>query len=289
MFTDQPTTPPRLEVLIDLVREMNGRKLTSATAKDLLQPEGLPGLSERSNQAAVTLSAARQLGILSEREDGQLVLAKARDRRPARDIVLEALDARVLANRDVEPWFGLFYAYLLGRDGAAAPGKGGQWEVDFNRDVLQGAPVTNRFNEVKYTGLRRWMRYAGLGWHDGSDIFHPNPYERLQRKLPEVFGSKRRLEMDEFMSRLGAICPELDGGALFREANRDYDDRTRECTAGLAHALVDLHLDRVLLLDCPRDSAGWSIAAAAPPNDGASLQADRVAAIEFAVKAETSR
>jgi hypothetical protein len=289
MFTDQPTTPPRLEALIDLVRNMAGRKITSATAKDLLQPEGLPGLSKSSNQAAVTLSAARQLGILDENEDSQLVLTKPRDRRPARDIVVEALDKRVLAARDIEPWFGLFYAYLLGRDGSAGPGKGSDWEVDFNRDVVRGATVSNRFNDTKYIGLRRWMRYAGLGWHDGSDTFHPNPYDRLRRNLPEIFGSKRRLDIADFMSRVGVICPELDGGALFREANPNFDARARTCTAGLSHALVDLHLDGALLLDCPPDSAGWSIAAAAPPNDGASLRTERVAAIEFLAKAETSR
>jgi hypothetical protein len=289
MFTDEPTTPARLEALIDLVRNMAGRKITSATAKDLLQPEGLPGLSPSSKQAAVTLKAARLMGIIDEKEDGQLVLTKPRDKRPARDIVVEALDKRVLAAKDVEPWFGLFYAYLLGRDGSAAIGKGSDWEVEFNRDVVRGATVSNRFNDSKYIGLRRWMRYAGLGWHDGANTFHPNPYDRLRRKLPEIFGNERRLDIADFMSRLGVICPELDGGALFREANPSFDDRARTCTAGLSHALTDLHLDGVLLLDCPPDSAGWSIAAAEPPNDGASLRTDRVAAIEFLAKAETFR
>jgi hypothetical protein len=125
------------------------------------------------------------------------------------------------------------------------------------------------------------MRYAGLGWHDGSDTFHPNPYERLRRKLPEIFSGAARLEADDFMTRLGAICPELDGGALFLEANPDRSDRVRCCSAGLSHALVDLHLDGVLLLDCPPDSAGWSIAAAEPPMDGASLRAERVSAVQF--------
>lgn len=281
MFTDDSVTPPRLEALVDLVRNMATRRFTAATAKDLLQPEGLPGLSKSSNQAAVTLSAARQLGLIDDAADGQIVLTKPRDKRPTRDIIVDALDERVLAGRDVEPWFALFYAYLLGRDGSAAPGKGGEWEIAFNRDVVGGAAVSNRFNATKYTGLRRWMRYSGLGWHDGSDTFHPNPYERLRRKLPQIFSGAVRLEAADFMARLGTVCPELDGGALFLEANPDHDDSLRRCTAGLSHALVDLHLDGVLLLDCPPDSAGWSIAPAEPPMDGASLRAERVAAVEF--------
>jgi hypothetical protein len=281
MFTDDSVTPPRLEALLDLVRNMSTRKFTSATAKDLLQPDGLPGLSKSSNQATVTLSAARQLGLISESADGQITLARPRDKRPTRDIILDALDERVLAGRDVEPWFALFYAYLLGSDGNAAPGKGGEWEIAFNRDVVRGAAVSNRFNATKYIGLRRWMRYAGLGWHDSSDTFHPNPYERLLRKLPEIFAGVVRLDAADFMVRLGAACPELDGGALFREANQGRDDRVRLCTAGLSHALIDLHLDGVLRLDCPPDSSGWSIAAAEPPMDGISLRTDRVAAVEF--------
>lgn len=289
MFTDDSITPPRLEALVDLVRSMSTRRFTAATAKDLLQPDGLPGLSKSSNQATVALSAARQLGLISEAADGQITLARPRDKRPTRDIILDALDERVLAGRDVEPWFALFYAYLLGRNGNAPPGKGGEWEIAFNRDVVRGAAVSNRFNATKYTGLRRWMRYAGLGWHDSSDIFHPNPYERLRRKLPEIFARDVRLDVAEFMVRLREACPELDGGVLFREANQEHDDRVRRCTAGLSHALVDLHLDGVLRLDCPPDSSGWSIAAAEPPMDDTSLRTERVAAVEFLGPEGTSK
>jgi hypothetical protein len=97
-----------------------------------------------------------------------------------------------------------------------------------------------------------------LGWQDQKDNFIPSPYDRIKRKLKNIFGGKKKLSSDDFMSSLASQCPELDGGAIFRAANPRVE-LNRTCTRALATVLRDLHDDRIIRLDCPADSRGWSL------------------------------
>lgn len=283
MFTDSEATPARVEMLLDVVRSMTSRKLDAATIKQLIQPPGLPDLTSKSDQARSIIAAARELELIEEQPDGMIRPVRIRDARSARAALVEALGEKVLRDGTVEPWFALFYAFLLGRDesAAAGPAAAASWETRFEREVFGGVTQPNRFNETKYRGLRRWFRYAGLGWHDAEDRFHPNPYERVERQLAAVFGTTRDLPIDRFLERLAETCPELDGGYLFLKANPAWNRAARTLSLGLSHALVDLHLDGVIVLNCPQDSDGWSIASAAPPRD-AHLKSDKVASVGYA-------
>ncbi len=150
--------------------------------------------------------------------------------------------------------------------------------------------MSNRFNHTKYGKMRRWLRYMGLGWHDARDVFQPNPYERVRRRLPLVFGlapgerpPRRPIRLDaaSFMKGLAEACPELDGGWIHASATRRVPREERTCTRALSHALVDLHLDGVIRLDCPADSLGWSLAQAEPPRDATHLRSERFDAVEW--------
>jgi hypothetical protein len=292
MFTDQPVTPARLETIIEIVRGMGDRKVTELVLEHLVQPRCLPGLTPNSHQGRQAVSAAKALGLFVADDDGGVRLnIQPRDRRSVREILLEALDGKVLGNLDLEPHAALFYAYLIGRAGDAKAGQGQFWEAEFERDVFDGEPPANRFNNTKYTGLRRWLRYMGLGWHDGDDTFHPSPYDRIRRCLPVIFGVradtkrlKSPLQLDSiiFMQRLAETCPELDGGWIFVRANTARSqDAERRCTLALAHALIDLHLDQVIQLHCPADSAGWSLDLAQPPRDQEHLLSDRFDSVQW--------
>lgn len=261
MFTDTPTTPMRLEVFLDLVWEMRQRKLDRDAIRKFLQPNGLPDLTPNSRQAFDTLNAAKELGLVTEAADGSF-RPGWNIRRPykAGEIIREAIDEKVLASTEIEPWFSRFYAYVIAQENdVVGSGEVGiKWAGDFNRDVYGGPPSENPFNQTKYTGLRRWMRYAGLGWHDSQDNFIPAPYDRVLRKLDEIFGKKRKLGSDEFMEKLAVQCPELDNGKTFREVNKGID-MNRTSTRALSTVLRDLHDDKVIRLDCPADSRGWSL------------------------------
>ncbi len=285
MFTDSEATPARVEMLLEVARSMSGRKFDSTTVRQLLQPDGLPGLTSKSEQARSIMFAARELELVAEQPDGNFRPTRSRDNRSARLALVEAIDEKVLSDDKVEPWFALFYAFLLGRDesAAAGPQAGIHWETLFERELFSSTKPANRFNPEKYRGLRRWFRYSGLGWHDSDDRFHPNPYERIVRKLPSIFGKKRDLVIETFMDNLSEDCPELDGGHIFLRANPTWDRSRRMTSLGLSHALVDLHLDRVIQLNCPLDSDGWSIAKAAPPFDGDHLKSDRITSVRYPV------
>ncbi|MCG3146076.1 MAG: hypothetical protein HONDAALG_03908 [Gammaproteobacteria bacterium] len=282
MFTDGPVTPVRVEILIDLMRGLSVRRIDRALLAQLLQPEGLPSLDPKKRvQAQETLKAALDLGIMTEDADGTLkLIVERKDKRTAKQILLAALDEVVISSTEVEPYFSLFYSYLLSLNADGCVNRSNsEWAVDFERDVFGGQRVNNPFNEVKLTGLHRWLSYAGLGWYDISEVFQPNPYERLRRRLGAIFAGEAKLTGEEFMRRLSEACPELDGGAIFRRADRGYDPAAKVCTLGLSHALIDLHQDGWIRLDCPRDSRGWSIEAAAPPGD--SLQSGRIDTVEL--------
>jgi len=281
MFTDNPVTPVRLQILIDLLRECP-RGLARKEAYRLLQPEPLNADLGSSSPAVVTVKAAIELE-LAEDDDGVLSLTPAcRKQKGTREAILRAFDNRVLSNADVEKYFALFYSYYLGLGKQVYERRtfnNEQWAEQFNKAVFADAPQENRFNGTKLTGLHRWFNYVGLGWYDPNGDFQANPYERLARALPQMFGRQRKLESQAFMPILAEACPELDGGALFLQANPRWDGAGKQCTLGLSHALIELHLDGVIRLSCPADSEGWDIGDAEPPRDE-DFRSARLAAVE---------
>lgn len=282
MFTDGPVTPIHLETLIDILRDAGSKNLDAETAGLLLQPDALPAVNTKREQTKQVLAAAADLGLVL-RQDGILVLTiERKDNRTTRDIVLEAIDERVLCDREAEPYFALFYSYLLGLGKRAGEKKNREERVsEFNSQVFRGQKQSDQFNETKLTGLHRWLRYAGLGWYYPADVFQCNPYERLRRALGKIFDGKRKIQGGHFMQRLAEVCPELDGGAIFREAVPTFNEADHVCSLGLSHAMVDLHLDGHLILHCPQDSNGWSLHEADPPLDNQTLRSARIDFVEL--------
>jgi hypothetical protein len=279
MFTDGPVTPLHVETLIEVLRRLGGRKMTREALYGALQPSGLTGSQQQSKDA---IRASIELELINEREDSELELTEAaKGRRSVRECVLEAIDNRVLRNAETEYYFALFYSYMLGLGKDAKKRKRDEWVTAFNRDVFDNKKQINQFNAEKWTGLHRWFVYAGLGWDDPGGEFLCSPYHRVQRNLPEIFGGKQKLDDKSFMDRIGAVCPELDEGEMFQQANRKSPAGARRCTLGLSHVLINLHLDNFIRLHCSRDSSGWSLQEASPPNDGKTLLSDRIDFVEI--------
>lgn len=283
MFTDQPVTPVRLEVLLDILKKYSSG-LKREVIYDLLQPTPLCDDSKKT-ASLQTVSAALQLG-LAEEEKSVIKLTKEYDKgKSTKENILRATDQQVLGSLDIEFHLALFYSYYLGLNKLVYQFLGysrEDWANHFNKDVFGNEPQSNPFNSTKHTGLDRWLSYLGLGWYDSSEHFQANPYERLLRALPTIFEKKSKLQGDGFMLHLAQVCPELDGGDIFLKANkyRDYILEDKQCTLGLSHALVDLHEDGIVRLDCPVDSRGWNIALAQPSRDD-TIKSDRITIIEY--------
>jgi hypothetical protein len=218
MFTDKPTTPNRIEVLLELVHAMRQRKLDRTAVRKLLQPKGLSGLTDKSDQANETLKAARELDLIEEDSTGSFRPAwTGRKSFVAKDLLIKALDEKVLSSTEIEPWFARFFSYVITKEEDwLVPGKdaGQRWSTAFNRDLYGGQPPKNPLNPDKYSDLLNWMGYAGLGWYDSQENFIPSPYDRVRRKLDDIFGKKSKLTSDDFMHNLAFHCPELDGGTM---------------------------------------------------------------------------
>lgn len=265
MFTDDQATPIRLEFLIETLLHLE-KGIAREQLLRLLQPEALVDGKADFNAAKATLRAGLELQIVKESEGVVALTSKTLKSDSPRAAIQNALDEMVLGGTNVEKYFALYYSYYLGL-GKEAADRGDA--DDFNRDVFDDEPQENRFNDTKLAGLNRWFYYTGLGWYDQGKVFHANPYDRLRRALPVIFKSRRSLNARDFMDALAKVCPELDGGELFRRANRKTPQDERTCTLGLSHALVELHLDGLIRLNCPADNDGWSVGAADPlPADG---------------------
>lgn len=283
MFTDSQATPVRVEVLLDLLVEYSSG-LQRRVIYNLLQPVSLSGGGQ--DAAKATVSAALQLGLIVEKEQSVIQLSREYvKKKSSKDNIINATDIKVLASLKVEYYLALFYAYYLGLDNRLykrTKFKPEDWANQFNKDVFNNEPQKNAFNPTKYRGLNRWFSYLGLGWYDPSEQFQANPYERVQRSLSKIFDGKSKLDGDLFIAKLGEVCPELDGGKIFLQANRygRYSPENKQCTLGLSHALVNLHEDGILKLYCPVDSHGWNIGLAQPSRDD-TVKSDRITLIEL--------
>jgi hypothetical protein len=285
MFTDNPTIPAQLEVLLDVVYSMRQRKASAESLRQLIQPDELPGLTPNSRQFANHLLAALELELVKEDDNKDIRLAyKVRGVHEAKPAILDAFARIALADGRVEKWAGRFYAYLIVQDDdtIADTEKGEALANRFMSDLPSSVDQGNPMNKDKYRALERWYRYVGLGWTDPSGAFVPDPTERLRRVLPLIWEKDRRLGGDEFLDRLGRVCPELDGGTLFREVtSRTYLASHRQCTQALASSLRRLHEEDILRLHCPADSKGWSLekAGLSPVQGEASNRFDEVSMV----------
>lgn len=280
MFIDNPSVPIQLETLLDVLYELRQKTATSETVKSLLQPKGLPDVSSGSAHAANQLSAAKELQLVKQEEGGDFRLAYSiRDGKPsAKEAILEAFDRRVLSSPDVEPWFGRLYSYVIARNGFIPEEKNERDNLcsEFNNALPAEIERKNQLNSTKLSHYLRWYSYTGMGWYDPSKRFILDPTLRLIRALPILFNGSERLDSAPFMSSLAQICPELDGGALFRDMSSDiYNPTNRLCTHALAIALRNLHDDEIIQLDCPKDSQGWSLENGGTVLNQATLQSDR--------------
>lgn len=262
MFTHD-VVPRWIEVLLDVLRELSDTPLAPADVDALLQPEPAP---ER-ERAEKTRAAAMALGLITADRDA-VRLARPLSAGGARATLLAAVDEHVLcAESAVEPYFAPFYSLVLGmeQEGARAANRE-EWVTRAKTQLQWEADAANPFNTTKLTGLHRWFEYVGHGWYDTAEVFQANPYERIRRRLPAIFKRARRLTYIEFLNALSEQCPELDGGTVFRKTYPQWDRHTKECSLGLAHALLDLHDDDLLHFEFDRDRPGCSLVACKPPN-----------------------
>ena len=97
MFTDKPTIPAQLETLLDVIHAMRQRKANADTLRQLIQPNGLPGLTPNSEQLSKHLFAAQELELVRIDENKDIRLAyQVRGEHQAMPAVLSAFDLSLI-------------------------------------------------------------------------------------------------------------------------------------------------------------------------------------------------
>lgn len=260
MFMDQTATSNRLETLAKILISKNMPPLDDTTLNSLLAPSSLPEYESLHSKSVI--SAGKEIGLISYRENSKKINKLTSNGKSAKEFLLEYLDKKILSETNIEPYFAKFYSYALSHEIPLTNNKESNVALtERAREDISGFKGANRFNEVKLGKYLPWYFYFGLtqaNKKNNPTVSETYPYERIKRKLKDIFKSKKKLSIDEFMANLGATCSELDCGEIFCSVNSTQKSINKSITLGVSNVLVELHMNGYILLDCPLDSDGWS-------------------------------
>lgn len=114
-------------------------------------------------------------------------------------------------------------------------------------------------NDVRWNGLRFWMRYLGFATGDSS-AFRVDPTLAVKMELPAIFESRTDLSAQEFIMALASSLPVLDFGQ-YRSAVQEVMNPTvwrppenGHLSMSLSLALRRLDLDNVIRLEGRADT-----------------------------------
>jgi hypothetical protein len=260
MFMDKPVPSNRLETLAKILIAKNMPSLCDYTLNNLLAPTSLPEF-EGSHSKNI-ISAGKEIGLINYVENSKKIKKLSSNGKNAKEFLLEYLDDKVLSDVTVEPYFARFYSYVLSREIPLTNDAEAMTKLtELAREDIAGFRGNNRFNEVKLRSYLPWYFYLGLTQVNkkSSPITSETyPYERIKRKLKDIFTTSKKLPVDVFMEHLGNSCPELDNGEIFCSVNSNQGSGERTITLGVSNVLIELHMNGHIVLDCPLDSDGWN-------------------------------
>jgi hypothetical protein len=114
-------------------------------------------------------------------------------------------------------------------------------------------------NDVRWNGLRFWMRYLGFATGD-SGSFQIDPTVAIKAELKRIFESRSEIPAREFLDLLATRLPILDFGRYRKEVEENLNStRWRKPAEGhlsmsLSLALRRLALDNILRLEGRADA-----------------------------------
>lgn len=114
-------------------------------------------------------------------------------------------------------------------------------------------------NDVRWNGLRFWMRYLGFATGDSS-AFQVDPTIAVKAVLPKIFGTRGDLPAQEFITALASRLPVLDFGQ-YRQSVEEMLNRAAwrppekgHLSMSLSLAMRRLALDNVIRLEGKADA-----------------------------------
>jgi hypothetical protein len=229
IINDSQVEPRRLQVILQLVSE-----LPSATKEEIFQLAQLPIVLDNAPDLPKNLLLASENTYkhavdckqVSENDDKTLSLLvdpESITTMPAfRDHIREVIFGITDINQP-NYVFNLFSAwYAVQNEKILHELVQEECCIAFTTDLpLHFFKAKERaFNTTKLSAWRKWAEFLGLGWTikiGSHSILIPDATKRVRSILPEVLSNGEEIRFGIFMERLAVVCPELDGGKLFRD------------------------------------------------------------------------
>lgn len=148
-------------------------------------------------------------------------------------------------------------AWLLSQDIYGFPTAWSEVEKIQNAQISAGKNISE--NDVRWNGLRFWMRYLGFATGD-SGSFQIDPTQAVKAELTSIFKSRSEIPARELLDSLTTRLPILDFGRYRKEVEESLNStRWRKSADGhlsmsLSLALRRLVLDNVIRLEGKADT-----------------------------------
>jgi uncharacterized protein (DUF2267 family) len=149
-------------------------------------------------------------------------------------------------------------SWMLAQDIYTVPSTTAGWEGLLKRQLVSSDGTTIVQNDTRWNGLRAWMPY--LGFARDATSWDVDPTDAVRDVLLDVFGTAKTLLATEFLERVGAALPVLDGGKYRREVEAVLREgawprpEPGQVSTSLSRALQRLDREGAILLEQRNDT-----------------------------------
>jgi hypothetical protein len=269
IINNNQITPRRLHALVRLVSRL--RQPNRASLLDLLQP---PDLVDSQEAAKAVYNAAVRYNLIVEDDSSDRValhkdIANGKDIDSAdayRAFMQKRLTGVANEHEDnyllnlVTAWYAVqnerIFQYQRKEDISE------QFNADMDpRDQEELLEEGRLFNPTKLNGWLTWAYFLGWGWRmtiGRQEILMPDAGKRLLPALPVLLSDSGEIRFGQFATKLAELCPELDGGSLFKKcwtASRGAEEQGKQLSLMLSTGLRSLHDNKLIQLIDTGDAA----------------------------------
>jgi len=254
IINNNQVTPHRLHALVRLVS-----RLRTPNRGDLLEMLQPPDLVNSQEASGAVYRAAVNFRVIVEDENGRVFLHPDIGKRKnieSSDGFLDFMQTRLtgIADENADNYLLNFVTawYAVQNERIFLYRKKEEISQNFNRDMDPRGEEELReegrlFNPTKLNGWLTWASFLGWGWTmtvGGKELLMPDAHKRIFRVLSLLLPDSKETPLSQFAERLAEICPELDGGSLFKkcwQASRRADVRGNQLSLMLSTGLRSLH------------------------------------------------
>jgi hypothetical protein len=275
LLNNAVVTPTRLHALVKLVSHFHALKKQDVLS--FLQPTVL---EENQPIAEYTYTAARQCNLIDENADKTVVLKGDAMQLESINGFREHMQRVILgvtSPGQTNYLFNLYTAWYAVQNERVFQFRldNQDYETRFVQDMAQNTEART-FNTTKFNGWRPWATFLGSGWlirprlstsSRRGEMLVPDATVRLKGALSQLSLDEQLIPFGVFAERLARICPELDGGVLFKdcwEESRRSEQQGNKLSLMLSTGLRQMHKENAMRLILQSDATDtWQLYPAA--------------------------